>query len=55
MSAIEEWLSRVDGLFVGLLTEDEQKDLQEAVKQKLARYSYEGAAGFMGLAKVRKT
>ncbi len=50
----EQFLRRVDGLLVGLLTEAEQEALQRLIEAGAARYSYEGGAGFMGLAKARR-
>jgi len=46
-------LSRINGLFVGLLDEDELKIFDDACRTQDARRSYEGGAGLMGLAKVR--
>jgi hypothetical protein len=48
-----EELLRLDGLFVGQLREHELELFEEAVRRGLARRSYEGGAGFMGLARVR--
>lgn len=42
-----------EGLFVGILDENQLEEFNQAVKDGKARRSYEGAAGFMGLAKVR--
>lgn len=53
--ALDDWLRRVDGLFVGQLSEDEMHDLREAIKRGMAREVYEGGAGFMGLARIRRT
>ena len=55
MNDDELWLSRVDGLFVGMLDEDEQERFYALCKRGLARETYEGVGGFMGLAKVRST
>jgi hypothetical protein len=52
--ALDAWLQRVDGLFVGLLSEEELHDFALAVKLGLARESYEGAAGFLGVPKIRR-
>ncbi len=46
-------VKELNGLHVGSLTPFELVLFNEAVKQGLAERSYEGAAGFMGLAKVR--
>lgn len=46
-------LSRLDGLFVGMLDDAETRLFDEAVEAGIARRSYEGGGGFMGLAKVR--
>jgi hypothetical protein len=46
-------LRRIDGLFVGMLDKDELWLFEKAVEDGKARRSYEGGAGFMGLAKVR--
>lgn len=45
-------LSRLEGLFVGQLTDDEMKVFNQAVSDGFAYRQYVGAAGFMGLAKV---
>lgn len=46
-------LERIKGLFVGQLDEAEMKMFERAVSDHRAYRSYEGGAGFMGLAKVR--
>lgn len=46
-------LSRIDGLFVGLLDDEEMEIFDAACRKSEARRSYEGAGGLMGLAKVR--
>lgn len=51
----DQFLRRIDGLLVGLLTEAEQEALQRLIEAGAARYSYEGGAGLMGLAKARRT
>lgn len=43
----------MDGMFVGMLDDAEIKAFEHAVSLGLARRSYEGGGGFMGLAKVR--
>lgn len=48
-------LERIEGLFVGQLDDRELRTFERAVKDGEARRSYEGGAGFMGLAKVRLT
>lgn len=53
MNADEQLISRLDGLFVGLLSQDEIDAFDRLVKAGLAHRSYEGGGGFMGLAKVR--
>jgi hypothetical protein len=55
MNADERLLSGVNGIFVGLLDDEEVKALDRLVAQGRARYVYQGAAGFMGLAKFRLT
>lgn len=47
-----EWM---EGEYVGALSEGELRIFQKAVNEGKARRSYEGAGGFMGLAKVRLT
>lgn len=49
----EPVLESVDGMFVGLLTEHELRVFNQAVADGEAHRSYENAAGFFGLAKVR--
>ncbi len=46
-------LDRIEGLFVGQLDEREMQTFVRAVQDGEAFRSYEGGAGFMGLAKVR--
>lgn len=46
-------LERMEGLFVGQLDEHEMRTFERAVQDGEAVRSYEGAGGFMGLAKVR--
>ena len=50
---MKEAVTRLDGLFVGQLNEDELLLFELAIKEGLAYRSYEGGASFMGLAKVR--
>ena len=47
------YLHEMDGMFVGLLDNNEIAEFERAVEDGKARRSYEGAGGFMGLAKVR--
>ena len=42
-----------EGIFVGMLSDEELELFEEAVKEGIAVRSYEGGAGFFGLAKVR--
>jgi hypothetical protein len=46
-------LDQIEGLFEGQLDECEMRLFERAVQDGEARRSYEGGAGFMGLAKVR--
>ena len=46
-------LQRLEGLFVGQLSDDELKLFEQAIKDGRAKRWYNGAAGFMGLAKVK--
>lgn len=46
-------LERMEGMHVGLLDSYELWLFEHAVADGLARRSYEGGSGFMGLAKVR--
>lgn len=46
-------LERIEGLFVGQLDDYETWLFEHAVADGMAYRSYEGGAGFMGLAKVR--
>ena len=46
-------LERIEGLFVGSLDDYELWLFEHAVADGMAVRSYEGGAGFMGLAKVR--
>jgi hypothetical protein len=56
MTAYDELVQetrRFSGLFVGQLDDAELKTFERAVASGIARRAYEGASGFMGLAKVR--
>lgn len=53
MMAVMDDLERIRGLFVGQLNERELRTFERAVKDGEAIRSYEGGAGFMGLAKVK--
>lgn len=44
---------RMDGILVGALGRDERDVLDRLVAAGRARWVYEGAAGFMGLARVK--
>jgi hypothetical protein len=46
-------LERIEGLFVGQLNERELRTFERAIADGEAYRSYEGGAGFLGLAKVR--
>ena len=46
-------LDNIDGLFVGMLSDDEMELFECAVTNGKATRVYEGAAGFLGLAKVK--
>lgn len=46
-------LEHMEGLFVGLLDDDEAQVLEDAIERGRAMRSYEGAGGLMGMAKVR--
>ncbi len=46
-------LRHIEGLFVGQLNDRELRLFERAIQDGEARRSYEGGAGFMGLAKVR--
>lgn len=46
-------LRNIEGLYVGMLREDELAIFNEACRTYDAKRSYEGAGGAMGLAKVR--
>ncbi len=46
-------LDWIEGLFVGQLDPGEMRTFERAVQDGEAYRSYEGGAGFMGLAKVR--
>lgn len=50
-----EALRRLNGLFVGQLTEDELELFSWGVCKGYAREVYEGASGFLGLGKVKVT
>lgn len=43
----------LDGMFVGMLIQDEHRELIRLIKAGQARIAYEGASGFLGLGKVR--
>ena len=46
---VSDW----EGLFVGQLKPHELERLEEAIREGLARKSFEGVSGFLGLSKVR--
>jgi hypothetical protein len=46
-------LGALDGLFVGVLSDDELDVFEAACERGEAYRSYEGACGLVGLAKVR--
>lgn len=46
-------LEEMDGMFVGALSPEELKALNEGIAAGRARRRYEGATGFMGLARVQ--
>ena len=46
-------INHCEGLFVGLLKDDELEEFDRQCREMKARRSYEGGGGFMGLAKVR--
>lgn len=46
-------LKNLEGLHVGLLDQHEMKAFNRLCKAGLAKRVYEGAGGFMGLAKVK--
>ena len=46
-------LERLNGLYVGQLSEEELALFDAAVAEHKAYRSYEGMAGFLGLAKVK--
>lgn len=48
-------LRRIDGLHVGMLTDDEQEILRRLVREGYAIRSYDGPAGLLGIAHVRST
>jgi hypothetical protein len=43
----------IDGLYVGQLTPEELRWFEAEIKAGRAMRSYEGASGFLGLAKVK--
>lgn len=50
---LRERVSKWDGFFVGMLSDDELEVFDAAVEAGVAFRSYEGGGGLMGLAKVR--
>lgn len=46
-------IDHLDGIFVGLLKDDELEEFNRQCREQKARRSYEGGGGFLGLAKVR--
>jgi len=51
--ADKDLMENVNGLFVGLLNEGEMESFYRCLEDNYVIRSYEGAAGFMGLAKIR--
>jgi hypothetical protein len=52
--ADEEMLAPLEGLHVGLLSIPELEALSRCVRRGTYRRDYDGVAGFLGLAKVRR-
>ena len=50
---MREALRKLEGLFVGQLNDEELELFNYGVAKGWCHSSYEGGAGFMGLAKVR--
>lgn len=46
-------IRRLDGMHVGLLSPEELAALERCVQAGIARRTYEGASGLLGLARVR--
>lgn len=46
-------LEKIEGIFVGLLNEQEMRTFVRAIEDGEAYRSYEGEAGVLGLARVR--
>ena len=51
----DEVLDAINGLYVGMLDDEEMDFFNQCVQDGLAYRSYEGTAGLLGLAKVKKT
>jgi hypothetical protein len=47
-----EFITRAQGLHVGLLTDDELAMFEQCVKRCMAYRSYEGPSGLLGMPKV---
>lgn len=45
-------VQRLNGMFYGMLTDEEREIVDEAVKRGLARQDYGGVGGLLGLSKV---
>jgi len=47
------FISRIDGLYVGMLDADEMAEFNDLCSRGLMRRDYGGTGGFLGLAKAR--
>ena len=46
-------LDEMDGMYVGLLNDDERAEFEQAIKDGRAQRLYEGMGGFLGMPKVK--
>lgn len=51
----DRFIAVCEGLFVGQLSKEESETFNELCRAGICRRAYEGAGGFLGLAKVRRT
>lgn len=52
LEMIIETVQQMNGLYVGLLSDDEMEAFDTACRLGLARRCYKGTSGFLGLARV---
>lgn len=52
-NADRETTQHVNGLYVGMLNDDELESFERCIQDQIALRDYDGPGGFLGLAKVK--